>query len=122
MADESALYALLAADAAVTAIVGTRIYDGQVPTNQAGPLTDPYIVGHVVADTPLAILDGPPGASNLRVQFDLYAPTKAVVRSLHQAVRGVLEAVAMEEGAFDFVEQNSTLRRVSSDWSYWVTR
>lgn len=122
MADESALYALLAADVALAAIVSTRIYDTQVPRNTATPLSVPYIVGQVVSDSPLTVLDGPPGASNLRIQFDLYAPTKAELRALHQAVRAVLEPHAVEEAAFDILEQDTGMLRTSTDWSYWVTR
>lgn len=80
-----AIYTLLAADAAVTALVGTRIYPNTLPQVSAYPC---IIYGQVdeqyLETKDAAILNG------YRQQIDIYAPDYAMAQAIAQAVKTAL--------------------------------
>jgi len=83
MADfASSLYARLAADAPVSAVVGTKIYWVIVPQNAALP----YIRMQTISDPRPEHLKGYDGARVTRVQADCFAATYGAGRQLAEKV------------------------------------
>lgn len=125
MADESAIRALLVAHAPLTALVGTRIYDQMVPTAATSPTPRPYLLLTVVSDVPFNEAADAPGAADMRLQFDAYADNKASAKSVLAAVRAALHAagyVGSEDSTRDLPADDPALRRISSDWSFILSR
>ena len=122
MADESYIYAVLAGDATLSALVSTRIYDNRVPENIASPQTAPYIVGRVVTSVPENMLDEAPGVDHVRMQLDIYAETKASARAVLAAIRTPLERLGYEVLTMDFADPTTDLRNIKSDWEFWLSR
>lgn len=83
----AAVYAALVADAAVAAIVGTRVYPVFLP--QTG--REPCIVFTVISDVRVRGLAGTLGAAEARVQFDLRAMRLADAVALKEALRAKWE-------------------------------
>lgn len=119
MADESYIYAVLAADVGVTALVSTRIYDQRVPESAAASY--PYIVGRVIANVPENDLDGA-GADYVRIQFDVVGTTKASVAGVLTALRAALNSHGYELNTLDDIDEVSDLRRKITDWGFWLSR
>lgn len=85
MSAENAIATVLQADAAVTALVGTRIYPLKMPQNP----TLPAIVHQRISTTPDMLAEGP-GFAPMRVQLSLWASSFDGARALAAAVVGVL--------------------------------
>lgn len=84
---EKGIVALLLADAAVTAMVGTRVE----PAGTAQTLARPNIVYQRVTTNRLYSQDGPAGSGDARVQLSIWADTYATVKDLADKVRTALE-------------------------------
>lgn len=118
-----AVRAELAADAAVTALVGERIYP-QVAPQGAAP---PYVVMTVVSDVPSNTFDGSPATRLVqsRIQVDCYARMYREARAVADAVDGVLGAlsrpdlIAQREMTQESYENDAELHRVSMDFLVW---
>lgn len=124
MADESSIYAAIVAAAGIQAVLGNpaRFYDQRVPESVASPATAPYVVARVVADTPENQLDGGPGVDLVRIQFDIYAETKASAKGVLAPLRVVLEPLGYEMVTLDFADPTTDLRNIKSDWEFWLPR
>ena len=133
---EEALRALLAADAAVAALVGARIYPVEIP--QGADM--PALVYTRISGPRDHAFSGPTGLAMARVQVDAYADpaasasayasAKGLIRAVRQAVDGYRGASAGTEigGIFsdderDFREEGvsgvSRRARVSMDLICW---
>lgn len=84
---DSAIYAKLAGNAAVAAIVGTAIYPVQAPQN-ASP---PWIRWQRISRTTDRALDRAESVVETRVQFDCIGDTYPASRALAEAVRQALQ-------------------------------
>jgi hypothetical protein len=123
VADQSYIYAALAGNAGVQALLGTtppRIYGVRVPESSAA--TTPYVVGHVISAVPENQLDGGPGVDLYRIQFDIIATTESAVMGVLTAMRAVLEPIGYELNSFLTVEETTDVRRGISDWNFWLAR
>lgn len=126
MADESSIYAVVSGDSAVVALIGSRFYDQMVPPNLAQPVTTPYVIATVVSDVPNNVLNSAPGISEFRIQFDVYATAaaqgKAKCKAVLNAIRAALATRGFENFSQDMPADDSTLRRIMSDWSFQIAR
>jgi len=86
MAVEEALYSRLTSDVAVSALVGSRVYNTRLPQGPTLPCVT-YTRVSTVADM---AHDGPVGYELARYQIDAYATTFETIRSLADAVRNCL--------------------------------
>lgn len=122
---EMAVYTILKADAAVAAIVASRIHALSAPQGTAAPfITYQRISGERTRDT-----RGPTGRSRSRIQVDGYAAGYAGAKTLANAVRHALDgyrgtvatirvwSIALESDV-DFYEDavDPPLYRVSMDF------
>ena len=126
MAVEDGLYAELAGNAGVSAIVGTRIYPEQRPQNSAVPA----ITYQRVSVERLQTLTGPVALTNVRVQINCYDNNYSGVKTLSVAVRSALDGVVnslggttiqqawLEGGDTDLgvIDGDSEVRQVSLDF------
>lgn len=94
---EDAIRAVLLADPAVAALVGTRVSPLKLP--QGGSL--PAIVYQRVSTVPLLGLEAPGGPTRSRVQLSLWAATFDQARSLGVAVRDALQGWSGRVGVED---------------------
>jgi len=83
---EKAIGALLAADAGVAAIVGTRIYIESAPNSAATP----YIIFHETSQVPDESIGGEIGLSTAEIQIDVYADTTIARQNATRAVKHAL--------------------------------
>lgn len=124
------VFPLLAAAPAVTAIVGTnpvRVYPGGVIPQAASM---PAIAWLVVAGVPENMLGDRTVVDNQRVQIDCWADNFDAAMALFEAVRAALEGAAYLVGINDPEGISSNTQfdpdtrryRISSDWSFWVSR
>jgi hypothetical protein len=90
MTPEAAIYKLLIDDAAVSAIVGTKIYPLLAPQNKPKN----YIVYNLITDLPDRILVSSAAISYCRIQIDLYAETYSGSKTLADKVRLALDGVS----------------------------
>lgn len=84
MTVDSAIRARLLSLSSVTAIVGTRVYDGQLPQKTTFPAVCVTRVSTVEAQH----LRGPDAWSESRVQVDAFASTKAAADALSDVMHG----------------------------------
>lgn len=80
---ETALYSILANNAGVAALVGTRIHPNEAPDNA----TVPFIVYSQVSGSSDLAMDGPTGAADGQWQFSCWAATKTGATVLAEKVR-----------------------------------
>lgn len=92
--EEEAIYRILAADSAVSAIVSGRVFP-----DRAGSAVAPYVIYSRVAGVADSLLAGGASHDRLRVQVDCYALTKTAVKALGLACRNALEAELINIGA-----------------------
>ena len=104
---EAALRSQLVANAAVTAIVGSRVYPLLAPSDAALPFVTWRRSG-IVRQHSLA---GPVGSPTVSVEFQLYAETYNAVRDLADKARQVLDGWG---GTVDTVE----VKHVSLEQEY----
>lgn len=118
------VFDLLYADAAVAALVGTRIYrHGSAPQDVAAP----YITWFVVYGAPENHLDGTPPADNWTIQIDCWSNntgTGAVqVETLARAVRTAIEPHHYIEGVVVNERDRETMRyRIGLQCGWWDMR
>ncbi len=122
---ESALCSVLENDAAVAALVGTRVYAMPLPQDPTLPAITYQRISTVLG----AGISGPESLARVRVQVDCWATTVAGVAALGQAVlnalhgySGTVDAVAVRGiflaagGGIEY-ESETKLRRVSFDFT-----
>lgn len=86
----AAIYSRLANDAAVTALVSTRIYPSSAPQDDVRP----YLVLHEIVAIATNDYGGDIGFVNATMQVDCWADTYAAAKSLRNAVRDALSGWA----------------------------
>lgn len=84
---ELAVYTLLKNAAAVSALVGARIYPLTAPQKPTYPL----ITYQRISGPRWTTLDGPTGIAQPRIQVDAYATTYAGAKALAAAIRQTLD-------------------------------
>jgi hypothetical protein len=115
------LRAQLVADAAVTNLVGQRIYPQVAPQGAAAP----FVVLTVVSDVPASTFTGAPAdlLRSARVQVDSYATKYLDAHQVADAVDLVVAALsrpdlsAIRENSRDLYDDEAQLHRVSSDYA-----
>ena len=125
MADESTIRALLTAYTGLTSLVSTRIYDQVAPTNQATPITLPFMVASTISDVPSNYVAGAPGVAEFRIQFDIYGTTKTSCKAVLTQLRACLHAagyVGSESITQDLPADDPAMRRITSDWLFVLSR
>lgn len=125
-----ALTSHLLAFAALSALVGSRVYPVRRP--QGDPL--PAVVIHTIDGLPDYTSQGPSGLLSSRIQFDCWGKTYASAKSVARAVaqrlsgfKGTVSGVVFQggflEGERDSYEEGtgkSDLFRVSLDFIIWT--
>lgn len=129
MADELTIRAVLVAASAFTSLLGgavtPRLWDQVVPPGTPTPVPRPYVTMTVIADVPERDASTAPGIASFIVQFDIYAPTKADAKTVLTQLRAALNGAGYVDGeviARDLPSGDSTLKRISSEWQFWLTR
>lgn len=123
MADESTFRALLTGFAPLVALVpASRIYDQSAPPDATQPLSYPVIYLNTISATPELFLAEAPDIDNYRIQVDIVAESKAVIKSVLTQVRAALDGHADELDSSDIPTQDPALRRMTIDFSYWANR
>ena len=115
--------AKLEADAAVVALVGSKIFPGMAPDDTVAP----WIVYLVVSDVPELSFTGTADTTMraARVQFDCYAQTYDMAQSIAAAVDAVVSAMtspqlsAFREVTRDSYDNEAKLHRASMDVTIW---
>jgi hypothetical protein len=124
--DETAIYAIVVADAGVQAVLGTtpmRFYDQKVDETVGSPATTPYAIATVVVRSPENTLDASQaGGDSYRIQFSVFAATKAQGRPVENALRNALGPHGYEISTQEFVDPNTDLRMTAMDWEFWLLR
>jgi len=92
------LRAVLAADATLTGLVGTRIYPGVRPQGSALPA----VVFLMISSLPDYHLGGPSGLESERVQIDCYGATYAAAMEVAAAVKAKLSGFSGDQGSTSF--------------------
>ena len=85
--EEDAVYRILMAAPAVTALVSARIY----PDRASGSMA-PYVIYSRVSGVSDLLIQGGASFDRFRVQVDCYALTKTASKALAVAVRAAIEA------------------------------
>ncbi len=119
MKEGQTIYAVLAADAPVSALVGTRIYPfDAVPQNP----TRPYVTYQRIFGEPVVVLNDWGTPENIVEQIDCWADDHATVEDLATKVRTAIGANfavgRISDGAF--YEPDVDIARVSIDFSMWL--
>lgn len=126
MADESTIRAILVAHAGFVALVpAARVFDQVAPTNTPTPIARPFVTMSTVSDVPFNHVSGAPASAAFRIQFDLYADTKASAKSVLAQIRAALDAAGhggCEQLTQDLPADDPALRRISSDWLFVLSR
>lgn len=117
-----AVVALLAADSAVVAIVGARMYPNVAPQGAAAP----FLVYQVISDVPEnSLADTSPRLSNIRLQVDCYSTRYLQAHALAEAVEAKLVAAstpdfsAWRDTTRDLFDAEAQMHRVSTDFAVW---
>ena len=87
MSAETRLYSALSGDAAVTAIVGRRIYPVTAPEDDVYPMV---VYGVLNVERVRTVCDAVGTSGVYRIQVDSYAKTYAEAKTLGSAVLGVI--------------------------------
>jgi hypothetical protein len=126
VADESTIRAILVAHAGFTALVpAARVFDQLAPTNMPTPIARPFVVMTTVSDVPFNHVAGAPASAGIRIQFDVYAESKASAKAVLTQIRTALAAAGYggsEELTQDLPADDPALRRISSDWLFVLSR
>jgi hypothetical protein len=115
---ESDLKAYLAADAAILALVGSRIYPLKLP--QAPTL--PALTYQKISGSRVTSLSGYSGLSHPRMQIDCWASTYEQVKDVAAAVVTALDAYPgsiMNDDGRDNYQPDVELPRVTIDFTIW---
>lgn len=95
---ESSFRALLTGDAALTALVGARIYWNAIPQNAA----DPCVVMYRVAGGPGIHMQGSDGLTNATVQIDVRATKVTDMWAVRDAIVVNLHGFKGDQGGIRF--------------------
>lgn len=87
---ELAVYTILKDAAAVSALVGSRIYPLKAPAK----VVKPYVTYQRISGNRWRSFDGPTGTAQPRIQVDAYATTYAAAKGLADAIRRTLDGYA----------------------------
>lgn len=123
---EQAIAELLVADAAVAALVSTRVYFAHAPQNVALP----FVVLSRISGIRSHVLGGTVSLVEARVQIDSYASTVTTARSIANAVRTEINGFRGTQSGVDLqsiqlideqdgLEGDSEIWRVTSDYKVW---
>lgn len=114
---------LLEENAAVSALVGSKIYPSLIPQKTLFPA----IAYQVVSDIPVNSFDGyTSGLRSARVQVDSYSKSYDQAQDIADAVAAVLGSAgdttfsAVQLMRRDLYEDSTSLHRVTQDFSIWV--
>lgn len=125
MSPGEAVRAALVANGTLMALVGGRIYAGRMPQN----VTLPAVVYTGISNVPEETFESQPATvlSNARVQVDCYAARYEVAHQVAEVVDDVLSALSGDMTASrldsrDIYENETSLHRVSVDFSVWRGR
>lgn len=129
MADESSIRATLVAYAGLTALIGgavaPRLWDQLLPTSVGSPAPRPYVIMTTNGDNPEGFAASAPGIALFQVQFDVYADTKADAKAVLEQMRAALLAAGWtdsEQVSRDMPSGDPALRRIESEWEFWIPR
>jgi hypothetical protein len=115
--------AILLADSAVTAIVGTGTSARVSPLTKTQGITMPAVTLQRVTVTPQNHLRGHGGLDQVNVQVDSWAETYAGARALATACRNAIQAAGVlmtsEFDNFD-PETDPGLYRITQEFQFWV--
>lgn len=123
MADESYIYGVVAGDAGVQALLGTsptRVFDERYP--ESSTRTTPYVIASVISRVPENDMEGAAGVDSFRIQFDIIATTTSSANSVLAALRAALNSHGYELTTQKTVDETTDLRRIITDWSFWLAR
>lgn len=123
---ESALLALLTANAGVAALAGTRIYAVQLPQQP----TLPAVTYELVSDRRQGTFTGPAGLPGSLFRVHSWAAGYAAAKALANAVRAALDGyqgtvggetiqAAILEGQTDIYEPEVAIWRTVGDYRLW---
>ncbi len=123
MTTGEAIRAVLAADATLTALVGTKIFPNLAPQGTVPP----FVVYQQISGVPQNRLTGGSVGrlTEFRMQLDSYARTYLEAHSVADAVDAVMSALespdlaAAPGAARDLYDDVAMLHRVSADFSVW---
>lgn len=120
MKEGSTIYTALSNDAAVSAVVSTRIYPfDSVPINP----TKPFISYQRISGEPAVSMNNDTGTpENVREQIDCWGDDVSTVDDLADKVRTAMVTNFSVGSIFDlqFYEPDTELTRVSLDFSLWL--
>ena len=91
MSLQAFIFSLLSTDVTVSAIAGTRVYEGVIPQGAAYPAISYSMISR---DGEADSLDGPDESVVRRVQVNCYATTGVSRQSLADAVREAMNGIA----------------------------
>lgn len=91
---EQAIYGMLAADAAVSALVGSRIYPGQAPESGGFPV----VVYTEASQRVVMSLTGPVNLNSYSMHFDVWGESYSEVKPVYHALRDALSGFSGELG------------------------
>lgn len=123
---ETGLYAYVQAGAALTALIGDRVYPITAP--QAVSL--PYMTFQRVSTQPTHDLSGPDPLSKCRVQFDCYGEQPLGAKQVSEALRALIDGyqgmmgtvsvrAVMRANERDLSVPETETYRISCD--YWIS-
>ena len=136
---EQAFYDLLCGDAALVALISTRIYPQVAPQNVPDDEMPSHVVYQVVSSIPERHLKGPGAPTVTRMQVDCYArvysDAKAIARAIRECADGYrgtitsplgdgtleLRSVKLEDArdGYEYTTPESGWHRVSLDYMVW---
>lgn len=122
------VFAVCAADATLTALVGApgnmRLYPaGEAPRGSDGTVEKPYIVWQIIGDSPENYMGQAPDLDAFSVQFDVYAVTFDSAWAVAEALRNVVEQHAyVTRWNGDGLDEATNLRRYSFDTQWHTCR
>jgi putative Ca2+/H+ antiporter (TMEM165/GDT1 family) len=109
----------LKASAALTAIVGDRVYQTVAPETSARP----YVVWFIVSAVPDNTLSERPQRDDERIQIDCYSPSQSEATRMKDAVVEAVEAIGyIVFGPWNTYEAETKTFRWSLDLEYWNPR
>jgi hypothetical protein len=114
MSIETTLYATLANNATVAALVSTRIYPVPAPEQTAFP----YLTYFNVAGSRISTLPGVGDGVRKRIQINCNAETYAGSKALGSAVIGALEGNGYLDLEFDLYDPTTQVFTLVIDWSF----
>lgn len=123
MADESTFRALLTSHAPLLALVpADRIWDQLAPPGTPTPLALPYMLLSTVSSVAENYLGEAADLDDMRIQVDIYAASKAQLKSIQTVLRAAVAGECYELMALDLPADDPAVRRISMDFGYLAAR